>query len=178
MFLGGAFASLTLQPIIIPVELFKCRAQAWKGDTKFSIGKAIAETTRTEGIKGCYRGGVLTMVREIPGSGVLLCTKEVMENKFKVHQEQNDKVKTIKKIAASGIAGICAWCISIPLDTVKTFVQSDHEKKLNFWSTTQLLYKQGGLKIFYNGLIPQIVRIFPQSATMLLVYEKMHNILS
>ena len=129
-------------------------------------------------MRGLYRGGMITASREAPGSGVLLAVKDGLETKFGLHDENDQAFRITKKIFASGVAGLCAWCVSIPLDTVKTIVQSDPEKKKSVWQTTQALYKQGGMTVFYKGLIPQAVRIFPQSATLLLVYEYMHSALT
>ena len=124
-FLAGSLAALALQPVIIPVELFKCRAQAWEGADKFSMKKAFKASYRKQGLKGIYRGGLITMSREVPGSGILLATKEILEAKFNVHEETRTGMLMTKKIVAAGCAGLCAWCISIPLDTIKTIVQGD-----------------------------------------------------
>lgn len=84
-------------------------------------------------MRGLYRGGIITATREVPGSGVLLAVKESLETRFGLHDETDQAFRITKKIVASGVAGLCAWCVSIPLDTVKTIVQSDPEKKKSVW---------------------------------------------
>jgi solute carrier family 25 2-oxodicarboxylate transporter 21 len=98
-------------------------------------------------------------------------TKDVLERKLKVDQEERKGFKLAKKIVSAGVAGLTAWCISMPLDVVKSIIQSEPEKKQSAWSTAIALYKKKGIKKFYSGLAPQACRIFPQSASMLLVYE-------
>lgn len=45
-FLGGSMASACLMPILIPVELFKCQAQGWTKQTRFSLKQAVRQQYR------------------------------------------------------------------------------------------------------------------------------------
>ena len=103
---------------------------------------------------GLYCGGAITASREIPGNGILLMTKDVLERKFRVDEEERKGFKLAKKIVSAGVAGLTAWCISMPLDTVKSIIQSEPEKKKSAWSTALAIYKKKGLKKFYSGLAP------------------------
>ena len=161
-FLTASLANVTLLPIIIPVELFKCRAQSRRtASEEISLATDIRRTYQRFGLQGCYKGGAITASREVPGVGILLAVKEALEDKFGVVNEERSYFRLAKKIAAASIGGFCAWCLSIPMDTVKTVIQSDPKQNRHVWETTKGIYKQQGLKYFYKGMVPQTFRIVP-----------------
>jgi len=132
---------------------------------------------KTEGPKGIYRGALATLIREVPGSGILFMVKHKIEEKLKVDQEAVYTAFLAKKILAGGIAGLCAWCSSIPIDTVKSVIQTSAEHR-RIREVSVELYRNGGLTPFFRGMVPQAFRIFPASSSLLLTYEVMKNFLN
>jgi len=129
---------------------------------------------KTQGPRGLYKGALATSMREVPGSGILFMVKDRMERKLRVDQEANYSLFLAKKILAGGVAGLCAWCSSIPIDTVKSVIQTSAEQR-RIGEVTLELYKAGGVTPFFRGLVPQAFRIFPASSSLLLVYEVLKN---
>lgn len=66
---------------------------------------------------------------------------------------------------AGGIAGIAEWTVSLPLDVVKTRVQSGGSSC--FRSGAADVYRCHGLIGFYRGFGPVMLRAFPSSAAAL-----------
>jgi len=172
----GAFAGLSLLPIIVPVELFKCKSQSSTSGT-YSIRKDFLKTMKTQGPRGIYKGALPTFLREVPGSGLLFMSKDKLERIFRVDQEQSHSRLILKKILAGGMAGLIAWWGSIPLDTVKSIIQTSPKHRTIPEVTTEL-YRAGGITTLYKGLVPQCFRIFPGNASLLLTYEVFKNYLN
>ena len=107
-FMCGAWAGMSLLPILVPVELFKCKAQAAKGK-EYHMLSDLKRVLKEEGPKGFYRGALSTAIREVPGSGMLFMIKNKIERGLKVDQEEVYSMFLGQKILAGGIAGICAW---------------------------------------------------------------------
>lgn len=99
---------MTLVPILVPVELFKCKAQAAAGKN-YNMKADFKYILKHQGPKGLYKGALATVIREVPGSGVLFMVKDRMECKLDVANEENYSMFLSKKILAGGIAGLCAW---------------------------------------------------------------------
>ncbi|CAI2369231.1 unnamed protein product [Moneuplotes crassus] len=175
-FLCGAWAGSTLLPILVPIELFKCKSQSDKTG-RYNMAKDFKHIMRTEGPKGLYKGTASTFLRESPGSGLLFMLKDKFDRVFKVDQEQNHSKLIAKKIMTGGMAGILAWCGSIPLDTIKSIIQTSPVKR-RIPEVTIELYRAGGLYSMYRGLIPQCFRIFPGMSSLLLTYEVFKNFMN
>lgn len=175
-FMCGAWAGMTLLPVLVPVELFKCKAQS-NTTGGYNMKKDFKQILKTEGPKGIYRGALATLFREVPGSGILFMVKDKIERKLKVEQETVYSMFLAKKVLAGGCAGLSAWCTSIPIDTVKSIIQTSSEHRRIGEVTTEL-YRTGGLTPFFRGMVPQAFRIFPASSSLLLTYEVMKNFLN
>lgn len=174
-FLWGAWTGFSWLPVLVPVELFKWRAQALKqtpgNRNTYSIKRDFRNVLRTEGPFGLFKGALPTFCREVPGWGMLFMTKDMIERQLNANSEdQKYSIRLAKKVVAGGVAGVCAWCASLPIDTVKSVIQASNTHK-SIGEVTQELYKSGGMKSFFRGFIPQVFRIFPASSSSFIVYE-------
>jgi len=76
--ISGAFSGFLSLSIYVPGDLLKCRAQIRK-DKNFSYMKEIQLIVKSEGIKGLYRGFMITALRDIPGWGIYFATYEKLK---------------------------------------------------------------------------------------------------
>lgn len=173
-YLWGAFAGMCLLPVLVPVELFKWKAQAAKGGV-YSYREDFKNVMKKQGPQGLYRGTLATFIREVPGSGVLFMTKDYFERKLNANStEQSYSLRMTKKILAGGAAGLCAWWTSLPIDRVKSVIQTSKEQRY-IGEVAFELYRNGGITPFFRGIVPQAFRIFPASSSLLIVYELLKN---
>ena len=78
------------------------------------------------------------------------------------------------------LAGWAMWIPTYPADIVKTLVQvqdSTKNKMLGPMQITTKLYRSGGVKAFFDGLEPKLVRAAVKHAVTFWVYEIVMNIL-
>lgn len=75
-------------------------------------------------------------------------------------------------IISGGLAGMAAWTVAIPVDTIKSRVQTSIEGqyKNNFDVLTQLLMNEGP-KALYRGYIPVMMRAFVANAACFSGFE-------
>ncbi|GME90311.1 unnamed protein product [Ambrosiozyma monospora] len=74
-------------------------------------------------------------------------------------------------MTAGGFAGIAMWLTIFPVDTIKS-VQQSSSVKLNISQVTRQIYNQGGgIKGFFPGLTPALLRSFPANAATFLGVE-------
>ncbi|XP_047975822.1 probable envelope ADP,ATP carrier protein, chloroplastic [Salvia hispanica] len=81
--------------------------------------------------------------------------------------------------AAGAIAGAAAKTVTAPLDRIKLLMQThglragqDGAKKgIGFLEAISLVGKEEGLKGYWKGNLPQVIRVIPYSAVQLFAYE-------
>jgi hypothetical protein len=88
-------------PVLVPVELFKCKAQSCK-DGSYNMLEDMKKILNKEGPKGFYRGALASALREVPGSGILFMVKNKIDRMLKVDQEEVYSLFLAKKILAGG----------------------------------------------------------------------------
>ena len=77
-------------------------------------------------------------------------------------------------MSAGAIAGYVFWLFGFPIDLIKTKIQSDSFVNPKFKSILECIqqtYNAGGLKGFYRGLLPCMLRAGPVNAGCFLTYE-------
>lgn len=103
-----------------------------------SLRHVASDIFRQKGIRGLFRGGVGTMLREIPGTAVWLGGYEMMRHLFET-QNQRKGNTTVSETSCSsttssstsslspwqtifsgGVSGVLFWTICFPADVVKT----------------------------------------------------------
>ncbi|XP_028764352.1 probable envelope ADP,ATP carrier protein, chloroplastic isoform X1 [Neltuma alba] len=80
---------------------------------------------------------------------------------------------------AGAIAGAAAKTITAPLDRIKILMQThgvrvgqeSAKKAIGFIEATTLIAKEEGIKGYWKGNLPQVIRIIPYSAVQLFAYE-------
>lgn len=73
-------------------------------------------------------------------------------------------------IISGGCAGIAAWLPCYPQDVIKSVIQSN-QSRLTISKAAQKIYSTHGLKGFFKGLTPTMMRAFPANAATFLGYE-------
>lgn len=68
------------------------------------------------------------------------------------------------------------WTISYPLDQLKTRIQVQSEGSKSILQATKELYNAGGIKRFYLGYTPCVVRGIIANAFVFLGVEKTKNL--
>lgn len=83
---------------------------------------------------------------------------------------------------AGGLSAQTFWLASFPFDQVKQRIMTDsldREKAVykNWGQACVGVYKQGGLRGYYRGFVPCVLRAFPANAAALFIFERTMDIL-
>ena len=125
----GAYAGLFVVPIIVPVELVKCKLQLQRESKKLSYYKGVIDvlvkTYSFEGIKGIYRGTSVTIFRESIGfAGQFGSYHFVKQTISKLKKVRFEELRSTDLLLAGGISGSLSWFVSFPFDVSKTLIQT------------------------------------------------------
>ncbi|OQS00163.1 Mitochondrial Carrier (MC) Family, partial [Thraustotheca clavata] len=132
---------------------------------------------------GLYRGYAPTCFREMIGNTSYFFTygktKELLMNQTIIQRQLTD----LELYGYSGaIAGLMYWCISFPLDTVKSVIQADalnpkYRVYNGVYDCVRKLFQEGGVRRFFRGLSPCLIRAMPVNAVQFISFEKSVDIL-
>jgi hypothetical protein len=67
---------------------------------------------------------------------------------------------------------------ALPVDTIKSVIQTANNDSAGFWQTTKLLLKDGGFGRLYRGSSVTFLRGIISASITLVVYEDMLRLLS
>ncbi|KAJ6968885.1 hypothetical protein NC653_036760 [Populus alba x Populus x berolinensis] len=86
--------------------------------------------------------------------------------------------------AAGAVAGAAAKTVTAPLDRIKLLMQihgvragqESAKKAIGFIEAIVMIGKEEGIKGYWKGNLPQVIRIIPYSAVQLFAYETYKNL--
>uniref|UniRef100_A0A6M2ECN4 Uncharacterized protein n=1 Tax=Populus davidiana TaxID=266767 RepID=A0A6M2ECN4_9ROSI len=86
--------------------------------------------------------------------------------------------------AAGAVAGAAAKTVTAPLDRIKLLMQThgvragqeSAKKAIGFIEAIVMIGKEEGIKGYWKGNLPQVIRIIPYSAVQLFAYETYKNL--
>lgn len=126
----------------------------------------------------------VTLVRNTPANAVYLGSFEVLKNRFAKQLEcAPADLPAPAIISAAGIGGLLYWLAIFPVDVVKSAVQSDsifpaQRAYVGPLAAARALWTEGGVKRFYRGFTPCLLRAVPANGVMLLTVDKVTTMLN
>ncbi|NXX54518.1 MCAT protein, partial [Scopus umbretta] len=127
LFAAGMLSGVFTTVIMAPGERIKCllQIQAATGETKYSGSLDCAKQLyREAGIRGVYKGTVLTLMRDVPASGMYFMTYEWLKNSLTPEGKSVSDLSVPRILFAGGLAGIFNWAVAIPPDVLKSRFQT------------------------------------------------------
>uniref|UniRef100_A0A4W4F842 Uncharacterized protein n=1 Tax=Electrophorus electricus TaxID=8005 RepID=A0A4W4F842_ELEEL len=175
IYLSGMLAGVFTTVIVAPGERIKCllQVQSTSGQLKYAgpVDCAV-KLYKEQGIRSLYKGTVLTLIRDVPSSGLYFLTYEYLKNILTPEGESVHKLSTPRILLAGGTAGILNWMVALPPDVLKSNFQTaaDGRYKGLVDVLRVLLWKEGAGAL-YKGLSAVMLRAFPANAACFLGYE-------
>jgi len=188
--LAGATSGFFTTPILAPLERLKCllqiqnanpdpNAQKFKGP--MDLGRHII---KNEGVAALFRGYMATNLRDSLASMAYFSTYEYLKYQLlPPGVEQSTSSAVLKTLVAGGCAGIMNWVPAIPVDTLKSRLQTAPAGKYprGIRSVFAEIYAKEGIRCvstLYRGVGPVFLRAFPANAACFLGYETAKNFLN
>ncbi|CAK8692490.1 mitochondrial basic amino acids transporter-like [Clavelina lepadiformis] len=184
-FISGAIAGAVQCVICTPMELAKTQMQVQGIGTR-KTGKVqykhspdvLVKMFKKDGIRGCYRGMMITLLRETPAFGCYFATYDILTSTVcKVEKTEIYTWQGISKmLMAGGISGMASWTITYPVDVVKSRLQADGAggrplKYTGGWHCYETILKSEGKKVLFRGLNSCLLRAFPVNAATFAVVD-------
>ncbi|KIY02800.1 uncharacterized protein Z520_01265 [Fonsecaea multimorphosa CBS 102226] len=134
---------------------------------------------REKGIRGFFQGFVPTTARQAANSAVRFSTYTSLKQFAEGYVAPGEKLGSLTTFALGGIAGIVTVYTTMPLDTVKTRMQSLEARQVykNTFHCAASIYKNEGILTFWSGALPRLGRLTLSGGIVFTMYEKTMQLL-
>jgi hypothetical protein len=136
----------------------------------------IRTTLKSKGILGLWRGAGVTFVRDSFGCGAFFVLFELGKKKLP-SVTGIDPESRLNTIGSGMMAGLGYWMASLPLDSLKTLVQTG--QATSAWSTVSFLVNRDGIfgaySQLYRGWQLAFGRGAPSAAVTLTTYSAVYH---
>lgn len=187
-FVTGAIATVAHDAIITPLDVIKQRIQLNGRVGALAMARKLI---REEGTVSLYRSLPVTMLMNIPFSGLLVTINENLKSYFLGEHYEG----MLGYFICAAIAGSVSAALTTPLDVIKTRMQTQHEtssihtrnrclkgkNKLRYLSiknTIRHIWCHEGLHGFAKGAVPRSLFFLPSSAVSWATYEYIKQLLA
>ncbi|KAM0245407.1 hypothetical protein ACHAQJ_010571 [Trichoderma viride] len=174
--LGGAATSFLSNPIWVVKTRMLASDKGAKGAYP-SMWSGFKTIYTTEGIRGLYRGLGVSMIGVSHGAvqfAVYEPAKRFYFARRKRMGTDNGRMTTEATVLISSAAKLIAGAVTYPYQVLRSRLQiysADEKFGKGFRGVVRMTWKQEGIRGFYRGLIPGVVRVMPSTWVTFLVYE-------
>lgn len=179
LYWAGGFAGLINSVVSGPVEQIRSRLQMQrgKGTKEFSGPLDCARKIHAAGgWKGLYRGQAVTVLREFQAYAGYFLTYEFMIRNTMAYTGKTRKQLNYGHVMLCGaVGGFGMWVPVYAIDVVKSKLQVDgfgpNQKYFGTMDCIRKTYAAEGLRGFFRGFMPCMLRAAPVNASTFLAFE-------
>jgi solute carrier family 25 carnitine/acylcarnitine transporter 20/29 len=106
---------------------------------------------------GLSKGMTVLIARDAPSYALYFVSFEYIRRKLKLHYIESD---IVVELLGGGIAGSLSWFSIMPIDIVKSRIQSSYTKETNPFTIMKSLNESYGIRGLFKGLTPVLIRGF------------------
>lgn len=182
--LAGGTAGAIAQTAIYPMDLVKTRLQTFacidgKAPPLMKLSKDIWQQ---EGPRAFYRGLLPSLLGMIPYAGIDLAAYETLKNWSRQWLPEEHEPGPLVQLCCGMVSGALGATCVYPLQLVRTRLQAQQMNSATRYKgmidVFQRTFKEEGLRAFYKGLLPNLLKVVPAASITYIAYEKARKTLS
>lgn len=138
----------------------------------FLHGSALI--AREKGIGGFFQGFWPTTLRQAANSAVRFWSYTSIRQLATGYLAPGEKLGTVSTFGIGALAGVITVYTTMPIDTVKTRMQSLEARKnyRNSLVCAARIFKEEGILTFWSGALPRLARLMLSGGIVFTMYEK------
>ncbi|KAG4087992.1 mitochondrial thiamine pyrophosphate carrier 1 [Neocallimastix lanati (nom. inval.)] len=197
-FVAGAIAGANAVVVTYPFDFLRTRF-ASQGNYHLykNIPQAVYIVIKKEGVKSLYKGVVPSVVSIVPYMGTSFQAHSIAMKYFNRFTDKYPNTKKYfsdgtKNFISGGIAGIISKCATMPMDNMRKVMQVNGEivkynkdvyaveihenNSTRFFGCMKNMYRNEGLRGFYKGLKPSLIKSTYGTALTFFLLEECHSV--
>ena len=175
----NACCSRTITTLVVnPLTVIKTRFEVVGSDDHQSIAGQMKSIYKKAGIQGFYKGILTTIMRDVPYSGLQYSSyRFCMDSWAKyIGPDKNAYDSPLVVSVAGAVSAVFAVLMTYPFDNIRVRVQThDMNENVGLVKVASDIYRQEGLRGFYLGYLPRLMKKGTSSALSWVVYEKLRK---
>mmetsp|Transcript_4288 Transcript_4288/g.6485 ORF Transcript_4288/g.6485 Transcript_4288/m.6485 type:complete len:280 (+) Transcript_4288:13-852(+) len=173
-FKAGATATILTSTFMQPFDVIKTFYLFQHNiDT---ISGCVQHVHKTFGLRGFWKGYSASFLRSIIGGGFTFFWYEYIRNYL--GKQQGSMQQFFTDSLATLVGRTLAITVQCPLSVVKVKMENPAFGSSTLRKLVNMIYRKEGLKGFYIGLVPNLLRDVPYTALAVPFYEQYARILS
>ncbi|KAF8153944.1 mitochondrial tricarboxylate transporter [Crassisporium funariophilum] len=138
-----------------------------------------ASIVRQEGIRGIYRGLFPVMMRQGANSAVRFTTYATLKQFVQGTARPGQQLPSAITFGIGGIAGLVTVYTTMPLDVIKTRMQSLEARSQyrNSFHCAYRIFTEEGVLRFWTGTTPRLARLVLSGGIVFTVYENIIKVI-
>ncbi|KAJ2688718.1 Mitochondrial carrier protein ymc2 [Coemansia spiralis] len=186
LYMAGATAGVANSIVSGPVEHIRVRLQVQTAGSAAQYRgpiDCIGQIYRGFGLCGIYKGQVATVIREFNGYGMyFLAYEALVQRTMRQTGRRRDELSSGLVCLYGAAAGFAMWLTSYPIDVIKSKLQTDGfaagARKYNGTiDCAQKIMRQEGVRGFFRGITPCLLRAAPANAATFIGFEMAMRVL-
>ncbi|KAI5461308.1 mitochondrial carrier domain-containing protein [Mariannaea sp. PMI_226] len=181
-FAASAFSGAATAALTNPIWVLKTRMVSSDRGTQGAYPSMLAGARTilaTEGVRGFYRGLAVSLIGVSHGA-VQFAVYEPAKRWYYLRRLRRQGVgedhpmTTEATVALSSMAKLVAGAVTYPYQVLRSRLQNyeaDERFGRGFRGVVSRIWTEEGLRGFYRGLVPGVVRVMPATWVTFLVYE-------
>lgn len=182
----GTLKTLLLHPLdTARVRIATDQSPAGEARAYSTVRGCLADTLRTDGLRGWYRGLVPALFSTAPHLAVLFGTYDYLKALLPSGRgAQESALFPFLKVGCGCVAAVSAQLVTYPLDTVRRCLQVSGARGMTAVSyrsardCARRLLRQHGLAGFYRGCSVACLRAAPGAALQFVAYDAIKVVLA
>jgi solute carrier family 25 citrate transporter 1 len=129
---------------------------------------------REKGIRGFFQGFVPTTARQAANSAVRFGSYTSLKQVAQSYVAPGEKLGALSTFGLGAVAGTITVYTTMPIDTIKTRMQSIEARKeyKNSFVCASRIFKEEGIRTFWSGALPRLGRLMLSGGIVFTMYEK------
>ncbi|PBK78281.1 mitochondrial carrier [Armillaria solidipes] len=191
IFLAGLGAGTTeAVAVVTPMEVVKIRLQAQQHSLADPLetpryrnaAHAVYTIVREEGFSALYRGVSLTALRQATNQGANFTVYQELKKAVQQWQPDLPELPSYQHMIIGLISGAAGPMSNAPIDTIKTRLQKStavpgQSAFRRIYGIAEDMWRAEGVRSFYKGITPRILRVAPGQAIVFAVYERISSVI-
>jgi len=135
---------------------------------------------RTDGLSGFYRGLVPSLFGVSHGALQFMAYEQLKKLRRTPSSNSQQEPSNLDTLVFSGLSKVFAGSLTYPFQVIRARLQTYDAEVMytNARDVVGKVWRREGVRGFYKGLGPNLLRVVPSSCVTFLVYENMRGYLS
>ncbi len=179
--LAGASGVITTA-LLYPLEFARGRLSVQNASFQPYAGtlSALRQSVAQDGLKSLYRGVTPSMLGTFAYTGMPFMMFESLRPILPKRDDGSYMPSAASSIISMTVVSGVVQSVAYPLDTVRRRMQvagfGNNERAKSFSGTVTEMLQTGGLRAFYRGLLPNLLKIAPLTAASYFAMEYSRNL--